>query len=394
MAEPARDRHRHRECPCRPGSSGALAGRRAVVTSGPTWEPIDPVRYIANRSSGKQGHAIAGALARHGAEVVLVTGPTHEPDPAHVSICRIETAREMLDACMAALPADIAVCAAAVADWRVREAAGEKLKKENGGPARAGARREPGHPPPARPSGEPPPAARGRLRRRDRQCRSRTPATNAGARAATGFSPTMSRPAPAPSAASSNTVHLIDEEDRVEDWPPTSKTEVAERLALRIADRFAARRMTARRSRSASSACPMRRACRHTHTPGSAGLDIAAAVAGDEPLELAPGARALVPTGLRLAVPEGWEAQIRPRSGLALRHGLMLPNSPGTIDSDYRGELQVIVLNAGSEPVRIERGMKIAQLVLHPAPRVAWRECAELDPTERGEGGFGSTGTV
>ncbi|MCY3754712.1 MAG: dUTP diphosphatase [Alphaproteobacteria bacterium] len=129
-------------------------------------------------------------------------------------------------------------------------------------------------------------------------------------------------------------------------------------------------------------------------TPGSAGLDIAAAVAGDEPLELAPGARALVPTGLRLAVPEGWEAQIRPRSGLALRHGLMLPNSPGTIDSDYRGELQVIVLNAGSEPVRIERGMKIAQLVLHPVPRVAWLECAELDATERGEGGFGSTGTV
>ena len=127
-------------------------------------------------------------------------------------------------------------------------------------------------------------------------------------------------------------------------------------------------------------------------TAGSAGLDIAAAVAGDEPLELAPGARALVPTGLRLAVPEGWEAQIRPRSGLALRHGLMLPNSPGTIDSDYRGELQIIVMNAGSEPVRIERGMKIAQLVLHPAPRVAWRECAELDATERGEGGFGSTG--
>lgn len=128
-------------------------------------------------------------------------------------------------------------------------------------------------------------------------------------------------------------------------------------------------------------------------TPGSAGLDIAAAVAEGEPMELQPGARALVPTGLRLAVPEGYEAQIRPRSGLALRHGLMLPNSPGTIDSDYRGELQIIVMNAGSEPIRIERGMKIAQLLLMPVPRVAWRECAELDETERGEGGFGSTGT-
>ena len=128
-------------------------------------------------------------------------------------------------------------------------------------------------------------------------------------------------------------------------------------------------------------------------TPGSAGLDIAAAVAEGEPMELQPGARALVPTGLRLAVPEGYEAQIRPRSGLALRHGLMLPNSPGTIDSDYRGELQIVVMNAGSEPIRIERGMKIAQLLLMPVPRVAWRECAELDETERGEGGFGSTGT-
>ena len=129
-------------------------------------------------------------------------------------------------------------------------------------------------------------------------------------------------------------------------------------------------------------------------TPGSAGLDIAAAVAADEPMELAPGARALVPTGLCLAVPEGYEAQIRPRSGLALRHGLMLPNSPGTIDSDYRGELQIIVMNAGSEPIRIERGMKIAQLVLMPVPRVAWQEGPELDTTERGEGGFGSTGAV
>ncbi len=125
-------------------------------------------------------------------------------------------------------------------------------------------------------------------------------------------------------------------------------------------------------------------------TPGSAGLDIAAAL--EAPITLAPGARALVPTGLRLAVPEGYEAQIRPRSGLALRHGLMLPNSPGTIDSDYRGELQIIVMNAGTAPIHIERGMKIAQLVLQPVPRVAWLECAALDATERGDGGFGSTG--
>jgi len=125
-------------------------------------------------------------------------------------------------------------------------------------------------------------------------------------------------------------------------------------------------------------------------TPGSAGLDILAAL--DAPMDLAPGARALVPTGLRLALPEGYEAQIRPRSGLALRRGLMLPNSPGTIDADYRGEVRIVVMNAGIAPVRLERGMKIAQLVVMPVPRVTWQECTELDATERGEGGFGSTG--
>ncbi|WP_449224647.1 bifunctional phosphopantothenoylcysteine decarboxylase/phosphopantothenate--cysteine ligase CoaBC [Azospirillum argentinense] len=111
-----------------------LAGKRALVTSGPTVEPIDPVRYIANRSSGKQGHAIAEALRRLGAEVTLVTGPTRLPDPPGCTVRAIETAREMLAACEAALPADIAVCAAAVADWRVAGESDRKLKKDGGGP--------------------------------------------------------------------------------------------------------------------------------------------------------------------------------------------------------------------------------------------------------------------
>jgi phosphopantothenoylcysteine decarboxylase/phosphopantothenate--cysteine ligase len=111
------------------GASAPLAGFRALVTSGPTHEPIDPVRFIANRSSGRQGHAIAAALARQGAATVLVSGPTAETDPAGVSVTRVETAREMLAACRAALPVDVAVCAAAVADWRPAEAAGSKLKK-------------------------------------------------------------------------------------------------------------------------------------------------------------------------------------------------------------------------------------------------------------------------
>ena len=117
-----------------PGGS-PLAGRHAVVTSGPTHEPIDPVRYIANRSSGKQGHAIAGALAALGARVTLVSGPVVQPDPKGVTVVRVETAREMLAACEAALPADIAVMAAAVADWRVAREADQKLKKQPGAAA-------------------------------------------------------------------------------------------------------------------------------------------------------------------------------------------------------------------------------------------------------------------
>jgi len=115
-------------------AGSALAGRHALVTSGPTHEPIDPVRFLANRSSGRQGHAIATALARHGARVTLVTGPVTLPDPAGVATVAVETAQQMLDACQAALPAEIAVCAAAVADWRVATAAGQKLKKDGRGP--------------------------------------------------------------------------------------------------------------------------------------------------------------------------------------------------------------------------------------------------------------------
>jgi phosphopantothenoylcysteine decarboxylase/phosphopantothenate--cysteine ligase len=113
---------------------GPLAGRRALVTSGPTFEPIDPVRFIGNRSSGKQGHAIAQALARLGADVTLVSGPVSLDDPAGVTVVKVETALQMLAACQAALPADIAVCAAAVADWRVASPAPEKTKKADGVP--------------------------------------------------------------------------------------------------------------------------------------------------------------------------------------------------------------------------------------------------------------------
>jgi dUTP pyrophosphatase len=125
-------------------------------------------------------------------------------------------------------------------------------------------------------------------------------------------------------------------------------------------------------------------------TAGSAGCDLVAAIAAD--LVLAPGARALVPTGIAIALPPGTEAQVRPRSGLALRHGVTCLNAPGTIDSDYRGEIGVILVNHGTEPFRIVRGLRIAQLVVAPVARVAWEEVPALPHTARGAGGFGSTG--
>jgi dUTP pyrophosphatase len=125
-------------------------------------------------------------------------------------------------------------------------------------------------------------------------------------------------------------------------------------------------------------------------TAGAAGMDVLAAVAA--PVTVLPGERALIPTGLVVALPPGHELQIRPRSGLALRHGIVLPNSPGTIDEDYRGELQIILLNAGREPFTVERGMRIAQAVLAPVLRASWCDVTELDATERSSGGFGSTG--
>lgn len=127
-------------------------------------------------------------------------------------------------------------------------------------------------------------------------------------------------------------------------------------------------------------------------TTGSAGMDLRAAVAEDAPLTLAPGARALVPTGLKMAIEPGFEAQVRPRSGLALKHGITCLNSPGTIDSDYRGEVGVILINHGQEPFVIRRGERIAQLVVARHEQAAMVEVATLDETVRGAGGFGSTG--
>ncbi len=215
-------------------ASTALAGRRALVTSGPTHEPIDPVRYIANRSSGKQGHAIAGALARHGAATILVSGPTSEPDPPGVRVVRVTTARDMLAACEAALPADIAVCAAAVADWRAEESA-HKIKKKGA--------------PPALKLVENPDilarlSAAGNARPRlvvGFAAETENLVENARQkRAKKGCDWILANDVSASSGVfggDANTIHLVSG-DGVEDWPPLSKRDVAERLALRIAQFF------------------------------------------------------------------------------------------------------------------------------------------------------------
>ena len=209
-----------------------LAGRRAVVTSGPTLEPIDPVRFLSNRSSGKQGHAIAAALARLGAATTLVTGPTREPDPPGVTVVHIETAEEMLAACRAALPADVAVCAAAVADWRVAKPAAQKLKKNGGAPPALALAENPD----VLASLAAPGNARPRLvigfaaetERLVENARAKLAKKRCDWIVANDVSEGTGT-----FGGANNTVHIVDAQG-VESWPSLGKTEVAARLAQRI----------------------------------------------------------------------------------------------------------------------------------------------------------------
>jgi phosphopantothenoylcysteine decarboxylase/phosphopantothenate--cysteine ligase len=219
------------------GADAPLSGRRALVTSGPTFEAIDPVRFIANRSSGKQGHAIAAALARRGAATVLVSGPTAEPDPAGVEVHHIESAEEMLAACRAALPADIAVCAAAVADWRPAKPATQKMKKGTAEPPAIALTRNPdilatlAAPGNARP-----------LVVVGFAAETEDLIANAKKKlAAKGCDLILANDVSAVSGTfggAENTIHLV-AADGVESWPRLSKLEVAERLADTIQRRLA-----------------------------------------------------------------------------------------------------------------------------------------------------------
>lgn len=219
-------------------TSAPLSGRRALVTSGPTHEPIDPVRYIANRSSGRQGHAIAAALASHGAQTTLVSGPTHLPDPPGVTVVRVESARDMLAACEAALPADVAVCAAAVADWRVARAADEKLKKNGGGAPTLEMAENPdilatlSAAANTRPSlvvgfaAETEQVVEHARAKRERKGCDWILANDVS-------------PGTGTFGGNDNTIHLVSA-DGVEDWPRMSKADVANRLATRVAETLGA----------------------------------------------------------------------------------------------------------------------------------------------------------
>jgi phosphopantothenoylcysteine decarboxylase/phosphopantothenate--cysteine ligase len=218
--------------------TGPLSGRRAVVTSGPTYEPIDPVRFIGNRSSGRQGHAIAAALARRGAETVLVSGPTAEPDPPGVTVRHVETAAEMLTSCRAALPVDVAVFAAAVADWKIANPATQKLKKAGGKPPRLELAANPDILATLSGAGN----ARPRLVIGFAAETERVVENAVAKRAAKGCDWIVANdvsPDTGTFGGQQNTVHLISAGE-VEHWPTLSKVEVAERLVDRIIRHFAA----------------------------------------------------------------------------------------------------------------------------------------------------------
>ena len=219
------------------GAQAPLSGRRAIVTSGPTFEAIDPVRFIGNRSSGKQGHAIAAALARRGASTILVSGPTGEPDPAGVEVKHIESAEQMLAACRAALPADIAVCAAAVADWRPAKLADQKIKKAASDPAPIALLRNPDILATL--------SAAGNQRPRlvvGFAAETEDLIANAKKKlAAKGCDFIVANDVSAATGTfggAENTVHLVGK-DAVESWPRLSKQDVAERLVDTIVHRLA-----------------------------------------------------------------------------------------------------------------------------------------------------------
>ncbi len=333
---------------------GPLAGKRVLITAGPTHEPIDPVRFIANRSSGKQGYAIAAAATAAGAEVVLICGPVNLPDPVGVSIVHVETAAEMLAAVERALPADVAIFAAAVADWRPQRVSPSKLKKQKGQSPAFELIENPdilstiAH----RKSGRPRLVIGFAAETDDVLANAKAKLAKKGCDwiLANDVSPETGI-----MGGDANTINLVTAAG-VEIL--AAAIEGRCRTHLGRADRRGAcgRRTVngAEHLRVRIVRLPHARdlPLPQYHSALAAGLDLLAAVPGDAPLELKPAARIAIPTGVAIALPTGHEAQIRPRSGLAARHGVTVLNSPGTIDADYRGELQVILDQSRRRAIR------------------------------------------
>ena len=379
----------------RPPQPRPLAGKRVLITAGPTHEPIDPVRYIANRSSGKQGYAIAAAAQAAGADVTLISGPVELDDPAGVSVMHVESARDMLQRVEAALPVDIAIFAAAVADWRVANEGEQKLKKTSAGM------------PPLQ-LVENPDILATISKLRDKRpplvigfaAETEHLIDNAKAKLARkGCDWIVANdvsPATGVMGGDRNTVHLL------------RRTGSRHRRRFLAGDDQGAgrgRTGSARRQGrgeivvSATVKVDIRQlphgeglALPAYQSAHAAGLDLLAAVPEDTPMMLAPGRYALVPTGLTIALPPGYEAQVRPRSGLAAKHGVTVLNAPGTVDADYRGEIGVLLINHGDAPFPIRRGERIAQMVIAPVVQAELVPAASLSETDRGSGGFGSTG--
>ena len=372
----------------RPRSRGPLSGRHVIVTSGPTYEPIDPVRFLGNRSSGRQGHAIAQAALSADARVTLVSGPVSLPDPIGATVIHVETAVEMRAAVEAALPADAFIGAAAVADWRVETVAGAKIKKGDRGS------------PTVRLVENPDILAEICNNKASRPAvvigfaaETEDVAANASAKLhRKGCDLIVANSV----AKGTSTFGGADESG------PAHRRERGGVVAVNEQGGRCGSNHTpsGRRTVEASMITIVYRQMPHAEglqlpsygSEDASGMDLVAALPVDAGVVLGPGERALIPTGLAIELPRGFEAQIRPRSGLALHDGVTVLNSPGTVDADYRGEIGVILINFGKKPFEVRRGARIAQLVVCSVERVALIAGARLTSTARGSSGFGSTG--
>jgi deoxyuridine 5'-triphosphate nucleotidohydrolase len=360
---------------------------KILVTAGPTREYIDDVRFISNPSSGLMGYEIAEVCARAGHEVRLVSGPSVLPAPPVAELTRIESTEEMREAVLRSFEwADCVFMAAAPVDVRPAKRVSGKIKKLKEELSLKMA---------------PTPDILAELGARK------------GKKVLVGFALEVQDAekhaleklraknldyiavnSPASFGARATSVTIISRAGERIVLEARSKHDIAETL-VRVACGSGETERGAKGDK-VTIQFTRKKGCEDVPAPQymsahASGMDVCAAVESDQ--TLAPGQIALIPTGLFIACPPGYEVQVRPRSGLALKHGIMVVNSPGTIDSDYRGEVCVILGNMGKAPFVVQRGIRIAQLVVQPVVRAEMVEVQELEDTKRSAGGFGSTGT-